>query len=137
MGDYRDLNDNTYAVMRGGREPPFRDHEGRIRRQFQAMFARAGFDARRDSAGVVLKLWGRAYLAPQPRVFFGRDGRPSPGDVPRAAPFRRMAFANSDASGIMDPRASITEAGRAVGQILAAGETRRRALPRRRSWPGL
>ncbi len=34
-------------------------------------------------------------------------------------PYGRVAFANSDLSGIMDHRMSIGEAQRAVGQILA------------------
>jgi spermidine dehydrogenase len=37
----------------------------------------------------------------------------------RRHPFGRIAFANSDLSGIMDHRASITEAHRAVQQTLA------------------
>jgi len=35
----------------------------------------------------------------------------------RNTPFGRVAFANSDLAGIMDHRASILEARRAVGQI--------------------
>jgi spermidine dehydrogenase len=37
----------------------------------------------------------------------------------RRHPFGRIAFANSDLSGIMDHRASITEAHRAVRQALS------------------
>ena len=36
----------------------------------------------------------------------------------RAAPFGRIAFANTDLAGIMDHRSSILEAKRAVGQLL-------------------
>ncbi len=48
----------------------------------------------------------------------GRDGKPAPRDVLRAAPFGRIAFANTDLAGAMDHRYSILEAHRAVGQLL-------------------
>jgi spermidine dehydrogenase len=96
----------------------FREYERRIRQQFTEMFARTGFDAKRDIAGIILNRWGHAYLNPQPGFFFGKDGRPAPRDVLRAAPFGRIAFANTDLAGAMDHRYSILEAHRAVGQLL-------------------
>ena len=97
---------------------PFRDYERQIRQQFTEMFARSGFDATRDIAGIILNRWGHAYLSPAPGFFFGKDGKPAPGDVLRAAPFGRIAFANTDLSGVADHRSSIIEADRAVGQLL-------------------
>jgi spermidine dehydrogenase len=97
---------------------PFRDYERQIRQQFSEMFARSGFDAGRDIAGIILNRWGHAYLSPAPGFFFGKDGKPAPGDVLRAAPFGRIAFANTDLSGVADHRSSIIEADRAVGQLL-------------------
>jgi spermidine dehydrogenase len=97
---------------------PFREYERRLREQLTAMFGRHGFDAKRDIAGVILNRWGHAYLSPQPGFFFGKDGRPAPGDVLRTNPVGRIAFANSDVTGIMDHRASILEAHRAVKQII-------------------
>ena len=96
----------------------FRDYERQIRQQFTDMFARTGFDAGRDIAGIILNRWGHAYLNPQPGFFFGKDGKPAPSEVLRAAPFGRIAFANTDLAGIMDHRCSILEAERAVGQLL-------------------
>jgi len=96
---------------------PFRVYERLIREQFTAMFARSGFNANRDIAGIILNRWGHAYLSPQPGFFFGKDGKPGPGDVLRHTPFGRIAFANSDLTGIMDHRTSILEAHRAVQQI--------------------
>ncbi len=96
----------------------FREYERRIREQFTDMFARTGFDARRDIAGIILNRWGHAYLNPQPGFFFGKDEKPAPSEVLRATPFARIAFANTDLAGIMDHRSSILEAGRAVGQLL-------------------
>lgn len=96
----------------------FRDYEQQIRAQFNEMFGGAGFDDRRDIAGIILNRWGHAYLSPQPGFFFGRDGRPAPRETLRRAPFGRIAFANTDLAGAMDHRYSILEAQRAVGQLL-------------------
>ena len=53
---------------------PVRDYERQIRAQFTEMFARSGFDADRDIAGIILNRWGHAYLSPAPGFFFG-EGR--------------------------------------------------------------
>jgi spermidine dehydrogenase len=96
----------------------FRDYERLIREQLTAMFGGAGFDAKRDIAGIVLNRWGHAYLSPQPGFFFGKDGNPAPRETLRSAPFGRIAFANTDLAGAMDHRYSILEAQRAVNQLL-------------------
>ncbi len=98
---------------------PFRAYERLIREQFTMMFERSGFNASRDIAGIILNRWGHAYLSPQPGFFFGKDGKGGPGDTIRNHPYGRVAFANSDLSGIMDHRMSILEAQRAVKQILS------------------
>ena len=96
----------------------FVDYERQIRQQFSEMFGRSGFDAARDIAGIILNRWGHAYVSPQPGWYYGTNGQPAPRDVLRAAPFGRIAFANTDLSGNMDHRSSIIEADRAVGQVL-------------------
>ena len=96
----------------------FHDYERQIREQFSAMFAPSGFNAARDIAGIILNRWGHAYLSPAPGFFFGKNGKPAPGDALRAAPFGRIAFANTDLSGVADHRSSIIEADHAVGQLL-------------------
>jgi spermidine dehydrogenase len=108
-------------VTRGRAElfsTPFRDYEKRILDQFAMLFARTGFAAKRDVAGIILNRWGHAYLSPQPGFFFGHEGQPAPGEVLHSQPLGRIAFANSDLAGIMDHRASVQEAHRAVGQVL-------------------
>lgn len=97
----------------------YSDYERTVREQFTLMFARSGFDARRDIAGMIINRWGHAYLCAQPGFFFGTEGKAAPREVIRRAPFGRIAFANSDLSGIMDHRASIAESNRAVSQLLA------------------
>jgi spermidine dehydrogenase len=108
-------------VARGRSElfsTPFRVYEQRIRERFTTMFARSGFDAKRDIAGIILNRWGHAYLSPQPGFFFGSAGQLAPGEFLRTNPYGRIAFANSDLAGIMDHRMSIQEARRAVEQVL-------------------
>jgi spermidine dehydrogenase len=109
------VNTGRYQMM----TTPFSVYEKQIREQFASMFGGHGFDGRRDIAGIILNRWGHAYLAPQPGFFFGKDGQRAPAELMRRHPFGRIAFANSDLSGIMDHRASITEAHRAVQQTLA------------------
>lgn len=109
-------------VMRGRGElfaTPYREYERRIREQFAMMFSNVGFDAKRDIAGIILNRWGHAYLSAQPGFFFGKPGMRAPGEVLRNNPFGRIAFANSDVTGIMDHRASIQEAERSVRQLSA------------------
>jgi spermidine dehydrogenase len=96
----------------------FRDYERRIREQFVEMFSRSGFDPRRDIAGIVLNRWGHAFVNPAPGFFFGKGGKPAPGDFLRNNPFGRIAFAHTDLTGIMMHTLSVDEGHRAVGQIL-------------------
>jgi len=111
------VNTGRYQLM----TTPFSVYEKQIREQFADMFGKQGFDGRRDIAGIILNRWGHAYLAPQPGFFFGKSGKPGPAELMRRQPFARIAFANSDLSGIMDHRASITEAQRAVRQVASLG----------------
>jgi spermidine dehydrogenase len=96
----------------------FREYERQIREQMTDMFARTGFDASRDIAGIILNRWGHAYVNPPPGFFFGKDGRPAPREILRNLPFGRITFANTDLAGTMDHKTAILEAHRAVGQIL-------------------
>jgi spermidine dehydrogenase len=82
------------------------------------MLSGTGFDARRDIAGIILNRWGHAYCSPQPGFFFGKDGQPAPREILRRAPFGRIAFANTDLSGIAGFDTAITEGQRAASQLL-------------------
>jgi spermidine dehydrogenase len=98
----------------------FAQYERAFREQLGDMFARGGFDPRRDIAGIILNRWGHAYVNPQPGFFFGVDGKPAPRDVLRNQPHGRITFANTDLAGAMDHRNSIREADRAVKQLVSA-----------------
>jgi spermidine dehydrogenase len=82
------------------------------------MFGAAGFDARRDIAGIVLNRWGHAYCAPQPGFFLGREGHAPPHQVLRQ-PHGRIVFAHAELQGTLNMAYSMLEAHRAAGQVLA------------------
>jgi spermidine dehydrogenase len=96
----------------------FADYERKTREQLTEMLSGTGFDARRDIAGIILNRWGHAYCSPQPGFFFGKDGQPAPREILRRAPFGRIAFANTDLSGIAGFDTAITEGQRAASQLL-------------------
>ena len=96
----------------------YRDFETKIRDQLMRLFARGGFDARRDVAGIILNRWGHAYVCPAPGFYYGRDGKPAAPDVLRK-PVGRIAFANSELHGHQNWRDATAEGKRAVEQLLA------------------
>ena len=96
----------------------YRDYERQIRKQLVTLFGTAGFDARRDIAGIILNRWGHAYINAGPGFFFGRDGNPAPSDVIRK-PLGSVAFAHSELSGHQTHLAAGEEGARAARQMLA------------------
>lgn len=97
----------------------YADYERAIRRQMVRLFADAGFDPRRDIAGIVLNRWGHAYVNPAPGFYFGREGAPAPRDVIRR-PHGRIAFAHSELNGHQNWVAAVTEGRRAAEQMAGA-----------------
>ena len=95
----------------------YREFETQIRQQLVQMFASAGFDPKRDIAGIVLNRWGHAYVDAGPGFFFGRDGKPAPSDVLRR-PLGNIAFAHSELAGHQDWHYAAEEGQRAARQIL-------------------
>jgi spermidine dehydrogenase len=96
----------------------YRDFEVKIRDQLMRLFARGGFDARRDIAGIILNRWGHAYVCPAPGFYHGRNGKPAAPDVLRR-PVGRVAFANSELHGHQNWRDATAEGKRAVEQLLS------------------
>jgi len=97
---------------------PYAEFERQLRLQLSEMFGAAGFDARRDIAGVILNRWGHAFCAPQPGFFLGRDGQPPPHEVLRK-PHGRIVFAHSELQGLMNMAYGMMEAHRGAMQALA------------------
>jgi spermidine dehydrogenase len=96
----------------------YADIERKIREQFTRMFAPGGFDAERDIAGIIVNRQGHAYVATPPGFFFGKDGRPPPGEVIRR-PHGRIAFAHAELLGAQMWEGAVKEGERAAGQVLA------------------
>ena len=90
-----------------------------IRKQLQQMFGSAGFDARRDIAGIVINRWGHAYIAPQPGFYFGTPGNPAPLEVVRER-YGRIAFGHSELSGRQSWGRAAQESRPALRQVLEA-----------------
>ena len=95
----------------------YADFELQIRRQLQLMLNSAGFDAKRDIAGIVLNRWGHAYIAPQPGFYFGTPGSPAPLEVLRQR-YGRIAFGHSELSGRQSWGRAAKESRRATAQVL-------------------
>lgn len=95
----------------------YADFELQIRRQLQLMLGAAGFDAKRDIAGIVINRWGHAYIAPQPGFYFGTAGEPAPLEVIRER-YGRIAFGHSELSGRQSWGRAAQESRRALKQVL-------------------
>jgi spermidine dehydrogenase len=95
----------------------YAEFELQIRRQLQRMFGGAGFDARRDIAGIVINRWGHAYIAPQPGFYFGAGGATAPLEVIRER-YGRIAFGHSELSGRQSWGRAAQESRRALKQVL-------------------
>lgn len=95
----------------------YADLEGEVRRQLQQMFGSAGFDARRDIAGIIFNRWGHAYIAPQPGFYFAKAGQAAPLEVVRQR-YGRIAFGHSELSGRQSWGRAAQESRRALKQVL-------------------
>jgi spermidine dehydrogenase len=95
----------------------YREYETQVRQQMVKLLGSAGFDPKRDIAGIVLNRWGHAYINAGPGFFFGRDGKPAPSDVIRR-PLGNLAFAHSELSGHQTHVTAGEEGTRAARQML-------------------
>jgi len=99
---------------------PYADYERQIRQQMTVLFGSAGFDARRDIAGIVLNRWGHAYVNPQPGFYFGAGAMPAPRDVVRQR-HGRIAFGHSELEGHQNWPGAVRNGARAARQVLDLG----------------
>jgi spermidine dehydrogenase len=95
----------------------FADYERQIRRQMTRLFESAGFDARRDIAGIVLNRWGHAYVNPQPGFYFGKDGAPAPREILRQR-HGRIAFGHSELEGHQNWPGAVRNGARAAREVM-------------------
>jgi spermidine dehydrogenase len=94
----------------------YASYERQIRRQMVDLFGPAGFDPRRDIAGIILNRWGHAYVNPQPGFYFGADGKPAPRDVLRQR-HGRIAFGHSEMEGHQNWPGAVRNGARAAQQV--------------------
>jgi len=95
----------------------YSDYERQIREQMTRLFGQAGFDPRRDIAGIILNRWGHAYVNPQPGFYFGKDGGPAARDIIRQR-FGRISFGHSELVGHQYWLGAFRESRRACQQAL-------------------
>jgi len=86
----------------------YRDYERQIIDQMSRLFGSAGFDPKKDIAGIILNRWVNAYLNPQPGFYFSREGKLAPRNVIRKR-FGRIAFGHSELNGHQNWIAAIEE----------------------------
>ena len=95
----------------------YSEYEQKILSQMTLMFASAGFNAKRDVAGIVLNRWGHAYVSPQPGFFFGKNGKSAPKEVIKKG-FGRIQFGHSELTDIQNMGNAINQGGRAADQVM-------------------
>ena len=95
------------------------DYEREIRAHMNDLFGGAGFDARRDIAGIVLNRWGHAYIAPQPGFYFGGENGAGL-TAPMKEGHGQIFYGHSELGWRMNYRNAIAEGGRAGEQAAKA-----------------
>jgi len=99
-------------------ETPFATFEQKIRDQLGRTLAGGGFDPERDIEAITVNRWPHGY-APEYNPLWDPDGPESqrPNVIGRA-PFGKIAIANSDSGGAAYTDSAITQADRAVNELL-------------------
>lgn len=95
----------------------YSDYELKIKEQMVRLFGKAGFDPKRDIAGIILNRWGHAYVNPQPGFYFGKNGFGAPRHLIRKR-FGRIAFGHSELNGHQHWVGAIEEGRRAAKQAM-------------------
>jgi len=95
----------------------YSDYEIKILEQMVRLFGKAGFDPKKDIAGIILNRWGHAYVNPQPGFYFSRDGKTAPRYIIRKR-FGRIAFAHSELNGHQHWLGAVDEGRRAAKQAI-------------------
>jgi spermidine dehydrogenase len=100
-------------------ETSYADYERLIRRRMTRLFGAAGFDARRDIAGIVLNRWGHARLVQPPGFYFGSNGQPSAREIV-AKGYGRVAIGHSELGGHQSATGAMAQGQRAALQAMKA-----------------
>jgi spermidine dehydrogenase len=95
----------------------YNEYERQVLQQMNRLFGSAGFEPKRDIAGIILNRWVNAYLNPQPGFYFGKDDNPAPRETIRRR-FGRIAFGHSELNGHMNWIAAIDEGRSAARRVM-------------------
>ena len=76
----------------------YAEYERAIRGQLAEQFASAGFNAKRDIAGIILNRWGHARLVQPPGWYYGNGATLSPREIVSKG-FGRIAIGHSELNG--------------------------------------
>ena len=96
----------------------YADYERLIRRHMTRLFASAGFDARKDIAGIVLNRWGHARVLQSPGFYDGRNGQPAVREV-IAKGYGHIAIGHSELNGHQSATGAMDQGRRAAHHALA------------------
>ena len=100
-------------------ETSYADFERLIRRHMTRLFGSAGFDARRDIAGIILNRWGHARVVQPPGFYYGQNGRPAAREIV-AKGYGRIAIGHSELGGHQSATGAMGQGQRAAQQAIAA-----------------
>lgn len=89
-------------------ETPYRMYERTIRAHLTRLFSGAGFDPRRDVAGIILNRWGHARMVQPPGWYYGTGGATPVRDI-AARGYGNIAIAHSELNGHMNVNGAITQ----------------------------
>jgi spermidine dehydrogenase len=93
----------------------YKEYEAAVLSQLTRQFASAGFDAKRDVAGIILNRWGHARLVQPPGWYYGVDGRPSPREVVSAG-YGKIAIGHSELNGHQSATGALAQGRRIAEQ---------------------
>jgi spermidine dehydrogenase len=96
---------------------PFETFERQARDELTRMLGPGGFDADADIAAITVNRWGHGYSYTENSLFDPAGTGTEPGELARGR-VGRVAIANSDAAWDPYAHAAISEAHRAVGELL-------------------
>ena len=96
----------------------YADFERQIRSQMTTLFADAGFDSKKDIAGIILNRWGHARVLQPPGFYYGRDGKRAAREIVQQG-FGRIAIAHAELNGHQNATGALAQGKRAAEQVLA------------------
>jgi len=96
----------------------YADFEKQIRSQMVNLFRDAGFEPRKDIAGIVLNRWGHARVIQPPGFYYGHNGKKSPREIVQQG-FGRIAIAHAELNGHQNATGALAQGKRAAEQVLS------------------